>query len=352
MMRRIFASTVVVVLVSIALVSAAHATKSPFGIATPDSPGGAGFGGPLAPLFAWIAVHQAAFYRALTEHLADIKANGSAVWLLFGLSFLYGLFHAAGPGHGKAVITSYLLATGDTARRGIAISFAAAFVQALSAIVLVAIAAIVLRVTAMTMTRATEWMEIASYGLIVAVGGWLLWAKTMGDGHHHHHHHGDDHRHGATSGNGDHDHEHDHQHSHDHRNHDKDEDHADHVHAVDGHCVAAPPTGRRTGVLSAIVAVGVRPCSGAIIILVFALSQGLFAAGVAATFVMAVGTGLAVAALATLAVSAKGLAVRIAGAESGTAARVVHGFEILAALAVLLLGLLLLGGALAGGLPG
>jgi ABC-type nickel/cobalt efflux system permease component RcnA len=116
--------------------------------------------------------------------------------------------------------------------------------------------------------------------------------------------------------------------------------------------VAAPPTGRNKGVLPAILAVGVRPCSGAIIILVFALSQGLFAAGVAATFVMAVGTGIAVAALATIAVSAKGLAVRLAGAESGTAARVVRGFEIAAALVVLLLGLLLLGGALSGGLPG
>jgi nickel/cobalt transporter (NicO) family protein len=323
----------------------AHAASSPFGIATPDS-SGPGFGGPLAPVFIWIAVHQAAFYRALTATLAETKADGTAAWLLLGLSFLYGLFHAAGPGHGKAVITSYLLATGDSARRGIAISFAAAMVQALSAIVLVSIAAIAFRVTAMTMTRATEWMEIASYGLIVAVGAWLLWTKTVG-GHHHHHHHN------FASG-----HDHDHDHDHDRAEHARDPhlhgDHADEVHAerIDGHCVAAPPTGRGMGVLPAILAVGFRPCSGAIIILVFALSQGLFAIGVAATFVMAVGTGIAVAALATLAVSAKGLAVRFAGAGSGRAAQVVRGFEILAALAVLLLGLLLLGGALANGLPG
>jgi hypothetical protein len=106
------------------------------------------------------------------------------------------------------------------------------------------------------------------------------------------------------------------------------------------------------GAWSAILAVGIRPCSGAIIILVFALAQGLFAAGVAATLVMAVGTGLTVAVLATLAVSARGLAVRLAGAQSQLASVLIRTIEIAAAAAVLLLGLLLLGGALSGGLPG
>ena len=53
----------------------------------------------------------------------------------------------------------------------------------------------------------------------------------------------------------------------------------------------AGPGGWRRG-LSAIVAVGLRPCSGAIIVLVFALAQGLFWAGVASTFVMGLGTAI------------------------------------------------------------
>ena len=88
------------------------------------------------------------------------------------------------------------------------------------------------------------------------------------------------------------------------------------------------------------------------IILVFALTQGLFLAGVAATFVMAIGTGLTVAVLATLAVSARGLATRLAGSESSLALGAIRAVEILAALAILLFGLLMLGGAIAGGLPG
>jgi nickel/cobalt exporter len=101
-----------------------------------------------------------------------------------------------------------------------------------------------------------------------------------------------------------------------------------------------------------VLAVGIRPCSGAIIVLVFALSQGLIAAGVAATLVMALGTGLTVAALATLAVSAKDVALRLAGGvESRFAHVLVRTAEIGGALCVLLFGLVLLGGSLAGGLP-
>src|SRR5690606_9048161 len=120
-----------------------------------------------------------------------------------------------------------------------------------------------------------------------------------------------------------------------------------------GHAGAAPARGGAAGAWSSVLAVGVRPCSGAIIILVFALSQGLVAAGIAATLVMAVGTGLTVALLATLAVAAKDVALRLAGGvDSRLAYGLVRTAEIGAALCVLLFGLVMLGGALAGGLPG
>ena len=102
---------------------------------------------------------------------------------------------------------------------------------------------------------------------------------------------------------------------------------------------------------SAILAVGIRPCSGAILILVFAVGQGMVWAGVAATFAMAVGTGLTVAILAALAVSAKDFAVRFAGPESESASWIVRTVEVAGAAAVMLFGLLLLGGALSGAGP-
>ena len=104
--------------------------------------------------------------------------------------------------------------------------------------------------------------------------------------------------------------------------------------------------------IGAVLAIGLRPCSGAIIVLVFALSQGIFAIGVVSTLVMALGTGITVAVLAMLAVSARSVAERLAGVDSPVAYRVVRGLEIAAALLVLILGIVLLGGALTNGLPG
>ena len=136
-------------------------------------------------------------------------------------------------------------------------------------------------------------------------------------------------------------------HDHDHDHHD------DHVH--DEHCghahgptpdQLAGPGGWQRG-LGAIFAVGLRPCSGAILVLVFALAQGLFWAGIAATFVMGLGTAITVATIAVLAVSAKGLAQRLSAGRDGGGTLVMRGIEFGAAGLVLLFGLGLLFGYLA-----
>jgi nickel/cobalt transporter (NicO) family protein len=315
----------------LASVNIAFAVQTPFGIATPDSTGPA-FTGPLGGVFAWVALRQAEFYRVLTGALADIKHSGHAALLLAGVSLAYGVFHAVGPGHGKSVITSYLLVQRQTARRGIVISFAAALMQGLVAIAVVLIAAVVLRATAIGMTQTTDWFLIFSYALVAAVGAWLLWSKLTGRGHHDHgHEHGHSHHH--------HDHHHEHEHG----------ESCGHSHAPDPRLLSKPLTLSRAW--AAILAVGIRPCSGAIIVLVFALSQQLLLAGIASVLVMSLGTAITVSTLAILAVSAKDVALRIAGANSPTTERVVRVLEIGAAAFVMLLGLTLLGGALSGGLP-
>jgi nickel/cobalt exporter len=99
--------------------------------------------------------------------------------------------------------------------------------------------------------------------------------------------------------------------------------------------------------LTAIIAVGLRPCSGAIIVLVFALAQGLFWIGVASTFVMGVGTAITVAAIATLAVGARGLAGKLARTKPGAGMIILRGLETAAALVIVLFGAALLTGYLA-----
>ena len=108
----------------------------------------------------------------------------------------------------------------------------------------------------------------------------------------------------------------------------------------------AGPGGWRRG-LSAIVAVGLRPCSGAIIVLVFALAQGLFWAGVASTFVMGIGTAITVAAIATLAVGAKAVAKRFAATRANYGTLMLRGVEVGAAVLIIAFGALVLTGTIA-----
>jgi ABC-type nickel/cobalt efflux system permease component RcnA len=325
------------------------------------------FGAPRAPatpppdgIIGWLLAKQAEFYRLLSGAIRSAKTDGSAVWLLMGLSFAYGIFHAAGPGHGKAVISSYIVANEETWKRGVTLSFASALLQALVAIAVVGIAAALLGATAKTMSNAVWWIEIASYLLIAFMGARLLYTKgrafigewallrapksvgaaaTAAHDHHHHHGHG-------------HDHHHDHTHHHDHAHHHANPAHGEAGHVHDEHCghshgptpdQLAGPGGWKRG-LMAIFAVGLRPCSGAILVLVFALAQGIFWAGVAATLVMGLGTAITVAAIATLTVTATGLAARMAAARTGYGSLALRGIEVAAAAVVLLFGIALLAG--------
>ena len=94
--------------------------------------------------------------------------------------------------------------------------------------------------------------------------------------------------------------------------------------------------------LGVVLAVGMRPCSGALVVLVFALSQGLLAAGILAVLLMGAGTAITVATLATVAVTAKGLAKKIGGVDNPVTGAVVWWAELLGAVAVLAFGILLL----------
>jgi ABC-type nickel/cobalt efflux system permease component RcnA len=302
------------------------------------------FGGPrpapepqVGGIVGWLLARQSEFYLEISSTIRRAKSDGSAVWTLLAISFAYGVFHAAGPGHGKAVISSYLVANQETARRGIALSFASALLQALVAIAIVGIGAFLLNVTAKTMCGAERAIEIASYGLIAAFGARLVWTKgggfikalqaapvgavaVAGHSHDHGHHHHHDHGAGA--------HHHDHDHVHD--------EHCGHSHGPEPGELAGPGGWRRG--LAAVLTVGVRPCSGAILVLVFALAQGLFWAGIAATLLMGVGTAITVATIAVIAVSAKDLAARLSRGREGSGALIMRGIEFAAAGLVLLLG--------------
>jgi nickel/cobalt exporter len=322
-------SAVLLTMIAAAVPVDAMAQGSPFGVGPTPAPAPTGIGG-------WILAEQARFFRALSGAIREAKADGSAAYGLLWLSFLYGIFHAAGPGHGKAVISAYLLADGSTIPRGILLSAFAALAQAITAIVLVGIAAVLLGATARAMGEAVRILEIGAYAVIIVFGAVLAWRKggaffqalaawrRGSDAADHNHHH------------------HDHSHAHEHHVHDE---HCGHSHGPE----PAELAGRgwlKRGLIAA-GAVGLRPCSGAILVLVFTLSQGIFLIGVASTFAMAAGTAITVAVIAILAVGAKEFAGWLAAGRGGLGTVAFRGIELIGAFIVIALGVLLLSGLMA-----
>jgi ABC-type nickel/cobalt efflux system permease component RcnA len=262
---------------------------------------------------------QQTLQRDLVKLIRDLKSDnsGRALLLLLGASFLYGIFHAAGPGHGKLVISSYLLASEDQIRRGINLTFLSSAAQAASAILLVGLLTVLLDLSRLEITSQTRSLEIISYGLVIAIGLWMLNGAVRGKGCGHDHHHRQDHAQ---------DHEHEHHHGHEHHHH-------------------AEAVVSRTGLrqyLAVILAVGIRPCSGAVIVLLFTLAQGLLLAGIAATFAMALGTAITVSALAILSVTSRKVALRIAGSHAPWQRPIQVGISVLGSLLVIGFGVILL----------
>jgi nickel/cobalt transporter (NicO) family protein len=283
----------------------------------------------------------------MTQALKQLKALGSlnAALVLGLISFIYGVLHAVGPGHGKFVISSYALANEKTVRRGILLSFMAALIQALSAIVLVGFLALVFKATSMQRLTAEAWLETISWGLIAGLGAWLLWSQLgqPQQGHdnlhqdHSHAHAHSDHQHGPAC-------------SH--------TDEPGHTH--DAHCghthMATPDqlqgTWRWSHAWSLAFSIGIRPCTGAIGVLLLSLSLGILWAGVFATFTMAIGTALTVSALAALAVGSRELAARIAGStDSRWATMIQRGAAVGGSALVMIIGLVFFIASLRGAPP-
>ncbi|WP_375600005.1 DUF1007 family protein [Devosia sp. Naph2] len=286
---------------------------APFGGPPPE----VGINLPRSGFFGWLQNQQRDFYAALTASLDALRTDWTAFWVLGGLSFLYGIFHAAGPGHGKVVISSYVVANESQLRRGVVLSGLSALMQSLVAIGFVLILAGALNLTSTALGDAAHWVGVVSYAMVALLGAWLVLRKIFGWGHSHDHHG---------------------HHHHDHHDH----DHHEHGHSMHHAIAPGDIRGNWREQLGVVLAVGLRPCSGALVVLVFALSQGLLAAGIAAVLLMGLGTAITVAALATLAVTAKGLAGRIGGADSTLAGAIVWWAELLGAVCVLGFGVLLL----------
>jgi len=243
----------------------------------------------LQPAFQSLTVQilqwQRALHRLLTTAIMEFSALSTAAtwgWLL-GVSFAYGVFHAAGPGHGKAVITTYLLSHDSASRRSaLLLSLASSLAQGLTAITLVSVLVIGLGWVTREAMGSVYWVEQASFAVVTLLGVWLCFraiGRLRKPGH------------GGCCG-------------------------GHHGH----HEALRPPADWRTA-LGIVAGVGIRPCTGAVLLLGAAVLLGEFLVGIAAVVVMSLGTALTVSALALVSVHAREWAQRWSGAATGGVVR-------------------------------
>lgn len=215
----------------------------------------------------WVQQTQNRYSRELTQLISSLRhgSNGKTLWFLAGLSFVYGILHAVGPGHGKAIIAAFVMTQKSSYRSALGIAVAGGLLQGVSAIIWVACTIGIMQLLVHQAINAVEWAQVASFALTIGIGFYLLWRGVAVQHHEHAHAHGEhcgcQHHHGvsAEASKGD----------------------------LKAHAMAA-------------FAIGVRPCSGALLVLAVSALWHLWWVGIVMTMTLALGTVITVAALALL----------------------------------------------------
>ncbi len=317
------------------------------------------FGGSAYSQFiGWVYDGQKMFHGEMTDNLSKFadSASGATAWAVVLGSFLYGVFHAAGPGHGKVILSTYLLAQPHEVKKSVYMSAAASILQGIVAVALVYGLFYVFGLVTKETKAAVTWSERLAFAMVMGIGVILIWRAIKGFGwvgkkaHAHHDAHAHSHDHGHThshSHNHNHDHGHKHEHAHSH-SHAHAHDHGHH-HDENGVCStcghAHVPSAEQVGqatdwrtIVGIIFSIGLRPCSGAVLVLVFAKFAGIPFAGVMSVFAISIGTAITVSTLAILSVQARKLAVSLLDGAVGKADAIGNGIALVGGAVLILLG--------------
>ncbi|WKW43574.1 nickel/cobalt transporter [Kosakonia cowanii] len=254
----------------------------------------------LGALWLWQAwpqvVMRSAFWQrevniqmsTLLKAVAENPTKAGGTLLLF--SFVYGVLHALGPGHGKVVITTWLATHPSKLKPAIGLTLASSLLQGLVAILLVVVVLSLLALPARQLHLSGYWLEKGSYLLVGVLGLLLCWRalkrlrqllqaprfRAFTPHHVHHDNCGCGHQHLPTQS-------------------------------------QLQNGGDWRARLVIVLSMGMRPCSGAIMVLLFSKVIGVFAWGVASALAMATGTSLTISGLALLVHGFRQLAVKISG---------------------------------------
>lgn len=279
--------------------------------------------GGAARISIWAAGEQREVQTALAGALRSVRAGEPwGLAALWGLCFAYGFFHAAGPGHGKLIMGGYALGEDVRRRRLIGLTLAGSLGQAVTAVLLVSVGAALFGLGRQQMTGLADGALAAiSAGAVALVGLWLVWrglrrlskAGAGPSGHAAAHAHAaQTHEHGHTQGHGQHDAHHHHNHSHA----------AGEVCSECGHAHGPSADQVRSATdwrsaLAVVAAIAIRPCTGALFVLILTFSMGIPLAGIMGALVMGLGTAVLTLVVALGAAHVRG---SLASSLSGMAA--------------------------------
>lgn len=256
------------------------------------------------------AIWQKGLHQQMTQLLQQVKtAPGQAGGLLMLFSLAYGVLHALGPGHGKVVITTFLAIHPARLNITLRLTLLASLLQGSVAIVLVTLMLVVLQTSSRQLHLSSYWLEKGSYLLVIGLGIWIgvralktllrqlrprspITIRALRAAHQHHAHCG-----------------------------------CSHAHLPDAQQVAEAVSVKTQLLL--VASMGLRPCSGAIMMLLFSRVIGVYLWGVLSAVVMALGTALTISAIGLLVQRARTLAQRL-GDESRTASTAALAMPLLA----------------------
>lgn len=274
--------------VLLALPAAGHAQQQPAPLfpapsgdsAAPDQPQSASGPSLWRSIGGFVVRTERDFSRKLNRQLGSIRRGDGSAALVGGIlaAFLYGVFHTLAVGHGKTVVIGYFLGNHARPVHGIAMASWIAASHVLGAVAVALAAHWILARTLMSPIEQNHWVRMISFGAIALIGGWMLvgeWRRLRGKGAYGHYH--------------DHDHDHDHHHGH-----------------GAGH--------RRL----LAVAAGFVPCSGAILILTFAIANGILTSGLMMVAAIAFGMALTLGGLGLLSMLVRHQVVFRLANRSGT----------------------------------
>jgi nickel/cobalt exporter len=251
-----------------------------------------------------IGALQRKMNKRMTALGREIKTgeNPHAIFILIALAFAYGVIHAIGPGHGKTVSGSYFLSRRATMKKGILLGFLIAVIHAVSAVTVVLVLYFILKKGIGTsMEHYSRAVKIASAGAIMLIGAFLLVRRVI-------------------------------------RKNGEEEERENH----DSH---------DRSLLLIAFAVGIVPCPGAVLILLFSMNMDIILYGIILAFVMSVGMALTISVTCcAVIVAKKGILGSWGDGGSGIkrdARRIgLYSVEILGAVIVVLFGVFLLAGTL------